>query len=113
LTIPAHQLLAQILSETLKSLWSFVFGSSIFLESPYRVQEVCQTFPGIPVIGCSTSGEAFGNAIKDHGLVGGILQFFMEVCMAGFARKHHPEFISFFFSTKPTELQPSVYSKIT
>lgn len=52
-----------------------VFGSSSFLESPDRVKEVCQTFSGIPVIGCSASGEVFGGAIKDHSLVGGILQF--------------------------------------
>jgi hypothetical protein len=52
-----------------------LFGSSSFLESPDRVQEVCQTFSGIPVIGCSTSGEVFGSEIKDHSLVGGILQF--------------------------------------
>jgi len=52
-----------------------LFGSSSFLESPDRVQEICQTFSGIPVIGCSTSGEVFGSEIKDHSLVGGILQF--------------------------------------
>ena len=52
-----------------------LFGSSSFLESPERVQEVCQTFAGIPVVGCSTSGEVFGNEIKDHSLVGGIVQF--------------------------------------
>jgi len=52
-----------------------LFGSSSFLESPDRVQEVCQTFSGIPVIGCSTSGEVFGSEIKDESLVGGILQF--------------------------------------
>jgi hypothetical protein len=52
-----------------------LFGSSSFLESPDRVQEVCQTFSGIPVIGCSTSGEVFGSEIKDGSLVGGILQF--------------------------------------
>jgi hypothetical protein len=52
-----------------------LFGSPSFLESPVRVQEVCQTFSGIPVIGCSTSGEVFGSEIKDHSLVGGILQF--------------------------------------
>ena len=52
-----------------------LFGSSNFLESPDRVQEVCQTLSGIPVIGCSTSGEVFGNAIKDNSLVGGVLQF--------------------------------------
>lgn len=52
-----------------------VFGSSSFLDSPHRIQEVCQTFPGIPMIGCSTSGEVFGNEIKDNSLVGGILQF--------------------------------------
>jgi hypothetical protein len=89
------------------------FGSSSYLKSPDLVQDVFQTFLGIPVIGCSTAGEAFGIEIKDHGLVGGILQFFMEVCMAGFARKHHPEFISSFFNTQPTEVQPSVYGKVT
>jgi len=52
-----------------------LFGASSFLESPDRIQEVCQTFSGIPVIGCSTSGEVFGSEIKDHSLVGGILQF--------------------------------------
>ena len=52
-----------------------LFGSPSFLESPDRVQEVCHTFSGIPVIGCSTSGEVFGNEIKDDSLVGGILQF--------------------------------------
>ena len=52
-----------------------LFGASSFLESPDRVKEVCQTFSGIPVIGCSTSGEVFGNEIKDESLVGGIVQF--------------------------------------
>ncbi len=52
-----------------------LFGSPSFLETPDRVQEVCQTFSGIPVIGCSTSGEVFGSEIKDESLVGGILQF--------------------------------------
>ncbi|MDH5426805.1 MAG: FIST C-terminal domain-containing protein [Nitrospirota bacterium] len=52
-----------------------LFGASSFLESPARVQEVCQTFSGIPIIGCSTSGEVFGSEIKDESLVGGILQF--------------------------------------
>lgn len=52
-----------------------LFGSSSFLESPDRVQEVCQTFSDIPVIGCSTSGKEFGSEIKDGSLVGGILQF--------------------------------------
>jgi hypothetical protein len=91
-----------------KSL-AIVFGSSSFLESPDRVQEVCPTFPGVPVIGFSTLGEVFGSAIQDHGLVGGILQFFLEISMAGFARKHHPEFTSSFFNMQPTEVQPSVY----
>ena len=52
-----------------------LFGSPSFLETPNRVQEVCQTFSGIPVIGCSTSGEVFGSEIKDESIVGGILQF--------------------------------------
>ncbi len=52
-----------------------LFGSSSFLESPNCVQDVCQTFSGIPVIGCSTSGEVFGSEIKDGTLVGGVLQF--------------------------------------
>ena len=52
-----------------------LFGASSFLDSPDRVQEVCRTFSGIPVIGCSTSGEVFGSEIKDESLVGGILQF--------------------------------------
>lgn len=52
-----------------------LFGSSSFLESPDRIQEVCHTFSGIPVIGCSTSGEVFGNEIKDESLVGGVIQF--------------------------------------
>ena len=52
-----------------------VFGSSSFLESPERVQTISQTFSGIPMIGCSTSGEVFGNEIKDDSLVGGVLQF--------------------------------------
>jgi len=52
-----------------------LFGASSFLDSPERVQEVCRTFSGIPVIGCSTSGEVFGSEIKDDCLVGGILQF--------------------------------------
>lgn len=56
---------------------SFVilFGASSFLGSPHRIQEVCQTFSDIPVIGCSTAGEIFGEEIKDHSLVGGIVQF--------------------------------------
>jgi hypothetical protein len=89
------------------------FGSLSFLESPDRVQEVCPTFPGVPVIAFSTLGEVFGSAIQDHGLVGGILQFFLEVCMPCFARKHHPKFISSFFNTQPTEVQRSVYGKNT
>ncbi len=52
-----------------------VFGSSSFLESPDRVHDLSQTFSGIPMIGCSTSGEVFGNEIKDNSLVGGVLQF--------------------------------------
>ncbi len=52
-----------------------LFGSSEFLESPDRVQNVCQTFSDIPVLGCSTSGEVFGSEIKDQSLVGAILQF--------------------------------------
>jgi hypothetical protein len=52
-----------------------LFGASSFLESPDRVQKVCQTFSGIPVIGCSTSGEVFGSEIKDDSLVGGVVQF--------------------------------------
>ncbi|MDH5563466.1 MAG: FIST C-terminal domain-containing protein [Nitrospirota bacterium] len=52
-----------------------LFGSPSFLKSPDRVQKVCHTFSGIPVIGCSTSGEVFGSEIKDDCLVGGILQF--------------------------------------
>ena len=50
-----------------------LFVSSSFLESPDHVQEVCPTFSGNSVIGCSTSGEVFGNEIKDGSLVGGIL----------------------------------------
>lgn len=52
-----------------------IFGSSSFLESHDRVKEVCQTLSDIRVIGCSISGEIFGSEIKDHSLVGGILQF--------------------------------------
>ena len=52
-----------------------VFGSSSFLESPERVHAISQTFSGIPIIGCSTSGEVFGNEIKDESLVGGVMQF--------------------------------------
>ncbi len=52
-----------------------LFGASSFLESPNRIQEICHTFSGIPVIGCSTSGEVFGSEIRDQSVVGGILQF--------------------------------------
>ncbi len=58
-----------------KNALIIMFGSPNFLTSPDQVTEVCHTFSGIPVIGCSTSGEVFGNEIKDDSLVGGILQF--------------------------------------
>ncbi len=62
------------LQDSEKSL-VILFGSSSFLESPDRVQEVCHTFSDIPVIGCSTAGEVFGSEIKDQSLVGAVLQF--------------------------------------
>ena len=52
-----------------------VFGASNLLDSPERIQALSQTFSDIPMIGCSTSGEVFGNEIKDNSLVGGVLQF--------------------------------------
>ena len=64
----------EFIQDSQKSL-VILFGASKFLESPEQVQEVCQTFSGIPVIGCSTSGEVFGREIKDDSVVGSILQF--------------------------------------
>lgn len=52
-----------------------LFGGSQYLNDPERIQNLCQTFTGTPIIGCSTSGEVFGNEIKDGSIVGGVLQF--------------------------------------
>lgn len=52
-----------------------LFGSPHFLKVPERIQEVCQTFTGTPIIGCSTSGEVFGREIKDESIVGSVIQF--------------------------------------
>ncbi len=62
------------LQDPTKSLL-ILFGSPCFRENPNRIQEICQTFPGTPSIGCSTAGEVFGREIRDRSLVGSIIQF--------------------------------------
>ena len=52
-----------------------LFGGSQCLNAPERIHDLCQTFTGTPIIGCSTAGEVFGNGIKDDSIVGGVLQF--------------------------------------
>lgn len=52
-----------------------MFGASNLADAPSMIHRVCQAYPGVPVIGCSTVGEIMGTEIHDDTLTVTIIQF--------------------------------------
>lgn len=52
-----------------------LFGERALLSDPHRMAEVQQAYPGVPLIGCSTSGEICGTRVRDASLVVTAIRF--------------------------------------
>ena len=79
----------ETLSYTVESGWSarefpaldsdktlvIVFGATRFLDDPGPVAELAAAYPQAALIGCSTSGEILGAAIRDDSLAVAVLRF--------------------------------------
>ncbi len=52
-----------------------LFGASHLIENSQIFDELKHLYEGIPLVGCSTSGEIIASRIQDNSLVGAILQF--------------------------------------
>jgi hypothetical protein len=52
-----------------------VFGAPEFRDQPEPVEAIARAYPNSVVIGCSTSGEIFGEEIRDNSLSAAIVKF--------------------------------------
>lgn len=52
----------------------FIFGSPEFIESPFPLNALRDSYPSSLLVGCSTSGEILGKDIYDHCLVVSVMK---------------------------------------
>ncbi|MBK7951592.1 MAG: FIST C-terminal domain-containing protein [Deltaproteobacteria bacterium] len=52
-----------------------VFGASAIADDPACLARIAAAHPGSAFLGCSTSGEIFGDQVRDESIVGAVLDF--------------------------------------
>src|SRR5574341_2169115 len=65
-----------------------VFGAPEFIDQPAALEELAAAYPTSTIIGCSTSGEIYGESIQDTSLSVGVVKFEHTRLDYGEARIH-------------------------